>query len=127
MNPNIVPRHTPTEEEWKVLATEELTHMSDEDQELLPGEWDEWIAEVRREAYERALAEHSRRQLHIEAMLAEYRDTLPKLLAGMRRVLELHSEDEETGWCNECTEGHMDYVSYPCPTIQKLQEAINDE
>lgn len=58
MNPNIVPRHTPTEEEWKVLATEELTHMSDEDQELLPGEWDEWIAEVRREAYERALAEH---------------------------------------------------------------------
>lgn len=54
-------------------------------------------------------------------------NTLPKLLAGMRRVLELHSEDEETGWCNECTEGHMDYVSYPCPTIQELQEAINDE
>ena len=39
-----------TEAEWKTLATTELTHLTNEEQERLPGDWDEWIARVKRDA-----------------------------------------------------------------------------
>ena len=39
-----------TEAEWKVLATTEITHLTDEEKDYLPRAWDEWIARVRRDA-----------------------------------------------------------------------------
>ena len=39
-----------TEDEWKSLATTEITHLTDEEKDYLPAAWDEWIARVRREA-----------------------------------------------------------------------------
>ena len=44
-----------TEAEWKTLATTELTHLTNEEQERLPGDWDVWIARVRRDAAREAL------------------------------------------------------------------------
>lgn len=44
-----------TEAEWKTLATTELTHLTNEEQERLPGDWDVWIARVRRDAARAAL------------------------------------------------------------------------
>ena len=41
-----------TEAEWKTLATTELTHLTNEEQERLPGDWDVWIARVRRDAWD---------------------------------------------------------------------------
>ena len=40
-----------TEAEWKTLATTELTHLTNEEQERLPGDWDVWIARVKRDAW----------------------------------------------------------------------------
>lgn len=45
------------EAEWKVLATTEITHLTDEEKDYLPRAWDEWIARVRREAKAEALRE----------------------------------------------------------------------
>lgn len=39
-----------TEDEWKALATTEITHLTDEEKDYLPRAWDEWIARVRRDA-----------------------------------------------------------------------------
>ena len=39
-----------TEAEWKVLATTEITHLTDEEKDYLHHAWDEWIARVRRDA-----------------------------------------------------------------------------
>ena len=44
-----------TEAEWKTLATTELTHLTNEEQERLPGDWDVWITRVRRDAAREAL------------------------------------------------------------------------
>ena len=44
-----------TEAEWKTLATTELTHLTNEEQERLPGDWDVWIARVKRDAAREAL------------------------------------------------------------------------
>lgn len=41
-----------TEDEWKTLATTEITHLTDEEKDYLPHAWDEWIARVRRDAVE---------------------------------------------------------------------------
>ena len=54
-----------TEAEWKTLATTELTHLTNEEQERLPGDWDVWIARVKRDAkaeawdaFRESLADH---------------------------------------------------------------------
>ena len=44
-----------SEAEWKVLATTEITHLTDEEKDYLPRAWDEWIARVRRDAAREAL------------------------------------------------------------------------
>ena len=44
-----------TEDEWKSLATTEITHLTDEEKDYLPAAWDEWIARVRRDAAREAL------------------------------------------------------------------------
>ena len=41
-----------TESEWKDLATTEITHLTDEEKDYLPRAWDEWIARVRRDAWD---------------------------------------------------------------------------
>ena len=46
-----------TEAEWKVLATTEITHLTDEEKDYLPHAWDEWIARVRRDAAREALGD----------------------------------------------------------------------
>ena len=43
------------EDEWKELATTEITHLTDEEKDYLPRAWDEWIARVRRNAAREAL------------------------------------------------------------------------
>ena len=43
------------EDEWKALATTEITHLTDEEKDYLPRAWDEWIARVRRDAAREAL------------------------------------------------------------------------
>mgnify|MGYP007092277076 CR=1 FL=1 len=43
------------EAEWKVLATTEIPHLTDEEKDYLPSAWDEWIARVRRDAAREAL------------------------------------------------------------------------
>ena len=48
------------EAEWKVLATTEIAHLTDEEKDYLPAAWDEWIARVRRAAKAEALREASR-------------------------------------------------------------------
>ena len=45
-----------TEGEWKSLATTETTHLTDEEKGYLPRAWDEWIARVRRDAWEECAA-----------------------------------------------------------------------
>ena len=40
------------ESEWKVLATTEITHLTDEEKDYLPRAWDEWITRVRCDAYD---------------------------------------------------------------------------
>ena len=45
------------EDEWKDLATTEITHLTDEEKDYLPRAWDEWIARVRRDAKAEALRE----------------------------------------------------------------------
>ena len=40
-----------TEDDWKTLATTEITHLTDEEKDYLPRAWDEWIARVRRDAW----------------------------------------------------------------------------
>ena len=40
-----------TEAEWKTLATTEITHLTDEEKDYLPRAWDEWIARVKRDAW----------------------------------------------------------------------------
>ncbi len=57
--------------------------------------------------------------------IVDAHNTLPKLLRGVRAVLELHSEDVY-GECSSCVTAHGAGIPYPCPTVQKLQEAIND-
>ena len=44
-----------TEDEWKSLATTEITHLTDEEKDYLPAAWDEWIARVRRAAKAEAI------------------------------------------------------------------------
>lgn len=44
----------PTEAEWKILATEEITHLTDEEQKRFPGDWDNWLAHVKRDAVRQA-------------------------------------------------------------------------
>ena len=41
-----------TEGDWKTLATTEITHLTDEEKDYLPHAWDEWIARVRRDAWD---------------------------------------------------------------------------
>ena len=43
------------EDEWKELATTEITHLTEEEKDYLPRAWDEWIARVRRDAAREAL------------------------------------------------------------------------
>ena len=59
-----------TEAEWKTLATTELTHLTNEEQERLPGDWDEWIARVKRDAARAALAAAEHRATRAEAQSA---------------------------------------------------------
>ena len=40
-----------TEVDWKTLATTEITHLTDEEKDYLPRAWDEWIARVKRDAW----------------------------------------------------------------------------
>lgn len=40
-----------TEGDWKTLATTEITHLTDEEKDYLPRAWDEWLARVRRDAW----------------------------------------------------------------------------
>ena len=40
------------ESDWKVLATTEITHLTDEEKDYLPRAWDEWITRVRAEAWQ---------------------------------------------------------------------------
>ena len=56
-----------TEDEWKSLATTEITHLTDEEKDYLPAAWDEWIARVRRAAKAEALREAAE---HIEEVVA---------------------------------------------------------
>ena len=44
-----------SEAEWKALATTEITHLTDEEEDYLPRAWDEWIARVRRDAAREAM------------------------------------------------------------------------
>ena len=41
-----------SDDEWKVLATTEITHLADEEKDYLPRAWDEWITRVRRDAWD---------------------------------------------------------------------------
>ena len=41
-----------TEGDWKTLATTEITHLTDEEKDYLPRAWDEWIARVKRDAWD---------------------------------------------------------------------------
>ena len=59
-----------TEAEWKTLATTELTHLTNEEQERLPGDWDVWIARVKRDAAREALAAAEHRATRAEAQSA---------------------------------------------------------
>lgn len=43
------------EDEWKALATTEITHLTDEEKDYLPRAWDEWLARVKRDAAREAL------------------------------------------------------------------------
>lgn len=57
--------------------------------------------------------------------------TIPKLLRGVKKVLELHkpveNKYEERPVCDYCHDDAGPHVLYPCPTIEALQEAVNDD
>ncbi len=64
--------------------------------------------------------------------IVDAHNTLPKLLAGVRAVLELHKPVESVDGddlCSTCAEeGDFTVAMYwPCPTLEALQEAINDD
>ena len=56
-----------TEGDWKTLATTEITHLTDEENDYLPRAWDEWIARVKRDAAREALAAAEHRATRAEA------------------------------------------------------------
>lgn len=63
--------------------------------------------------------------------IVDAHNTLPKLLAGVKEVLELHQPDQN-GNCGECIAlDHGTWNAYrlahPCSTVQKLQEAIKND
>lgn len=52
----------------------------------------------------------------------------PSLVAALEAVLELHCEDDY-GSCRYCTdglEGTPYDLSYPCPTVEAVNEALGD-
>ena len=59
-----------TEDDWKTLATTEITHLTDEEKDYLPRAWDEWIARVKRDAAREALAAAEHRATRAEAQSA---------------------------------------------------------
>ena len=59
-----------TESEWKDLATTEITHLTDEEKDYLPRDWDVWIARVKRDAARDALAAAEHRATRAEAQSA---------------------------------------------------------
>ena len=69
--------------------------------------------------------------------IVDAHNTLPKLLRGVRAVLELHVPETEYGpdyysgkypciECNRADQEGLHPTPWPCPTLEALQEAIND-
>lgn len=72
------------------------------------------------------------------AAIVDAHNTLPTVLTALEKVLELHQpvevEPSDT-ICKACSNAigagdtlrYMPTEEWPCPTVQKLQEAINDD
>ena len=64
-----------TEGDWKTLATTEITHLTDEEKDYLPRAWDEWIARVRRDAWDEGGAHVEGRGGHYDPDDNPYEET----------------------------------------------------
>ena len=62
--------------------------------------------------------------------IVDAHNTLPKLVRGVRKVLDMHRRAtdlfEPSEFCAACSTDQRT-VEYPCPTVRTIQEAINDE
>lgn len=99
---------TPDEAEWKILATAELTHLTDEQEQRLPGDWDRFMAQVRKDAklavlgelvesLERQLAVAATWQGDSEVESARYRGTCSGLEVSLETVKDAVFELENPG------------------------------
>ena len=81
-----------TEAEWKVLATTEITHLTDEEKDYLPHAWDEWIARVRCDAAREALASAEDRATQAKARIRHLEATAQ---ITVREALRAEAERDE--------------------------------
>lgn len=99
---------TPDEADWKVRATEELTHLTGEEEQRLPGDWDRFMAQVRKDAklemldeitesLERQLAVAATWQGDSEVESARYRGTCSGLEVSLDTVKDAVFELENPG------------------------------
>ena len=78
------------EDEWKELATTEITHLTEEEKDYLPRAWDEWIARVRRDAAREALDGLAREAM--EAFKAPSSAPYPRSWAEMSGAVEWYRD-----------------------------------
>lgn len=81
-----------TEAEWKTLATTELTHLTNEEQERLPGDWDVWIARVKRDAAREAVPALLDALKQAEARVRHLEDTARVLVKDMLAATDARDE-----------------------------------
>ena len=86
------------EDEWKTLATTEITHLTDEEKEHLPVAWDEWIARVRRDAAREALD-----GLVQKFQWGGWSDTLKR---GSQPIDLMGNANRVTGWMRDYRDTH---------------------
>ena len=98
----------PDESGWKVRATEELTHLTDEQEQRLPGDLDRFMAQIHRDAklaVLEELTESLERQIAVagiwrgesEVESARYRGILSGLEVSLEAVKDAAFELENPG------------------------------
>lgn len=70
------------------------------------------------------------RELHNAEFIAAARSDIPRLVAALESVLELHQPYiTRSAWqtCNECWNSGTAEIVYPCPTVAAIHGALEEE
>ena len=59
--------------------------------------------------------------------IAAARADVPKLVAALRAVLDLHRRvDAQKPWCVHCGKASASFVDYPCDTVRAITDTLGD-